>query len=153
EAILIFTILGIGLLVGIVAVRNALVQYSSYRSHNRFIVADSSDPAVVLGQVVGFDPHETPLVPFVDYNPEGEVIEANQVNYRALIGVRPSRFTSRQPVFYTEADCGSQMGAVCLAEPGSDAANATFSASGVMEETGSISYVYPMQSSPSYGIG
>src|SRR5690606_8430375 len=96
---------------------------------------------------------ETPLVPFIDY-------DNDPANWRALIGVRPHRFTSRQPVFYAGPSCSDNATTgVCLAAPGSDAADAAFAATGQVTETGSRSHLSAMQwgpndePGPSYGIG
>ena len=67
EALLIFTILGIGLFVGLVALRDAVFKYKLSQQDQDFYVFDSSDPAKVIGKVASFDEHEAPLVPFIDY--------------------------------------------------------------------------------------
>lgn len=151
EAILVITILGIGLFVGISAVRNALAVRNAYRDHTRFLVV--ADNGLLIGEAVGFDEYDTPLVPFVDYHPSGK-------NYRTLIGVRPDRFTSRQAVFYEDEDC-QPSAAVCLAQPDSTLAASIFLA---LDMSSAVSYrVLPGESylsamqgedgAPLYGVG
>lgn len=159
EAILVITILCAGILVGIVAIRDALLIRNAYRDLTRFVVLDSSTPPVVIGQVVGFDQYDTPLVPFVDY--DYAAAPEDYPNYRTLIGIRPMRFTSRQPVFYTEAGCpspDSNPGNVCLARPESATARTLLEAAGIID-IGATSYLSSMQKGPGvepgplYGIG
>lgn len=147
EAILVITILGIGLFIGLAAVRNALFKYYVARQDTSFVVYDSSSPTRrLLGTAVGFDEHQAPLLAFVDYGvvyPAG----ADPRNLRALIGVRNDRFTSRQPVFYKNADCS---GTVCIAvETNSGGALVP----GVDSEVGPIAQLYAMQDGPVYAVG
>lgn len=147
EAILVITILGIGLFIGLAAVRNALFKYYLARQDTSFVVYDSSSPTRrLLGTAVGFDEHQAPLLAFVDYGvvyPAG----AGPRNLRALIGVRNDRFTSRQPVFYENADCS---GTVCIAvETNSGGALVP----GVDSEVGPIAQLYAMQDGPVYAVG
>lgn len=147
EAILVITILGIGLFIGLAAVRNALFKYYLARQDTSFVVYDSSSPTRrLLGTAVGFDEHQAPLLAFVDYGvvyPAG----ADPRNLRALIGVRNDRFTSRQPVFYKNADCS---GTVCIAvETNSGGALVP----GVDSEVGPIAQLYAMQDGPVYAVG
>lgn len=144
EAILLLTLMGIGLLVGIVAMRDALFKWTLAQQDAKFVAADSGNPPRLIGEVIGFDQHETPLIPFIDYDPLG-----TGVNFRALVGVRDDRFTSRQPVFYSDNACSNNP---CLAIAGSETAN-TFVAN-ILGETGSISYLYALQGGgPTYGVG
>lgn len=155
EAILVISILGIGLLVGITAVRNALFIRNAYRDHTRFLVFD--DESVFIGEAVAFDEYDTPLVPFVDYD-YGGAPDAYP-NYRTLIGVRPHRFTSRQPVFYTTDGCAPPADMqVCLAMP--DSSRAAVIVQGALQQAGvdhihySTSYLSQMQEgAPLYGLG
>ena len=71
ELVLIFTILGIGLLVGLVAIRNALFKWFVNKQAQTVWVYDSSDPAKVLGPVRDFDEHEAPRLFYIDRNLEG----------------------------------------------------------------------------------
>lgn len=146
EAVLIFTILGIGLFVGIIAVRDALFKYSLSQQDQDFYVFDSSDPVIVIGKVAGFDEHEAPLVPFIDYAARTDV-NGNLLNFRALIGVRDDRFTSRQPIFYSGASC---TGDPCIAGPSTEASYNI----GIddIPSTGGVGYLNALQGI-SYGIG
>lgn len=148
EAVLIFTIFGIGLFVGIIAVRDAWFKYSLSQQDQSFYVFDSKvvPSPIVIGKVAGFDEHEAPLVPFIDYGARTD-INGNLINYRALIGVRDDRFTSRQPVFYSDASCSLNP---CLAGPSAEASYNT----GIdgIAETGAVGYLYALQGI-TYGIG
>ena len=148
EAVLIFTILGIGLFVGISAVRDAWFKYTLSQQDQNFYVFDSTvaPQPIVIGKVMGFDEHEAPLVPFIDYGARTD-INGNLINYRALIGVRDDRFTSRQPVFYSDASCSLNP---CLAEPSGEASY-NIGVDGIAE-TGGVSYLYALQGI-TYGIG
>ena len=145
EAVLIFTILGIGLFVGIVAVRDAWFKYALSQQDQSFYVFDSSDPVIVIGKVAGFDEHEAPLVPFIDYDVSFN--GGDPVNHRALIGVRDDRFTSRQPVFYSLPNC---TGSICISGAGIESSYNR----GVdnIAATGGIGYLYALQG-VSYAIG
>ncbi len=146
EAVLLATVLGIGLFVGIVAVRDALFKYKLSKQDQDFYVFDSSDPAIVIGKVASFDEHEAPLVPFIDYGVRTDT-NGNPINHRALIGIRDDRFTSRQPVFYSGPSC---TGDPCIAAPSNELAYNT----GVdgLAGTGGVGYLYGLQGI-SYGIG
>lgn len=146
EAVLIFTVFGVGLFFAMASLRNAVLKYLVSVQDSRFIVADSSTEPILIGEVIGFDQHETPLVAFIDYDPLG-----TGINYRAIVGIRDDRFTSRQPLFYSTSDCTSS-GAVCIAKAGSEGANSLIASA--INETGSISYLYPLQGGgPSYAVG
>ena len=149
EAILVITILGIGLFIGLAAVRNALFKYYLARQDTSFVVYDSSSPTRrLLGTAVGFDEHQAPLLAFVDYGVKYPST-AKERNLRALIGVRNDRFTSRQPVFYADANCGGT-GEVCIAvETNSGGALVP----GVDSEAGPIAQLYAMQDGPVYAVG
>lgn len=146
EAVLIFSILGIGLVVGLVAVRDAVFKYKLSQQDQDFYVFDSSDPAKVIGKVMSFDEHEAPLVPFIDYGARTD-IDGNPINHRALVGVRDDRFTSRQPIFYSGASC---TGNPCIAEPSGEASY-NIGIDGIAT-TGGVGYLYALQG-VSYGIG
>lgn len=143
EAVIIATILGIGLIVGIVAVRDALFRKAlSIRNMNFYVFDSTPDESIAIGKVISFDEHEAPWVPFIDYDPLGD-----GRNHRALIGVRDDRFTSRQPIFYTGAAC---TGNPCIAEAGEEAPY-NFGVDGIAT-TGAVGYLYALQGL-SYGIG
>lgn len=142
EMILVITILGIGIIVGVVAVRDALFKKALSIQNENFYVFDSTQPdSIAIGKVWSFDEHEAPIVPFIDYDPLG-----NGANFRALVGVRDDRFTSRQPIFYTGALC---TGDPCIAGPSSEVYN--FGIDNI-ETTGGVGYVYALQGI-TYGIG
>ena len=103
ELVLIFTILGIGLLVGLVAIRNALFKWWVNRQAQTVWVYDSSSPAKVLGPVRDFDEHEAPRLFYIDRNVtwQDSLGDPFTANFRAFIGVRDDRFTGRQRIFYT----------------------------------------------------
>jgi len=117
--ILVLTIIGIGLLGGLAAVKNAWFKRAAFEASLSVGVVDAN--GVQLGKAVGFDEHETPLIPFVDYDVGG-----SGANYRVLIGVRDDRFTSLSAIYYTDACCGgpgcAPTGNTCI-EPSSAGQN------------------------------
>ncbi|GEM_PF-1228270 len=145
EAVLIMTILGIGLFVGLIAVRDALFKQTLSQQGQDFYVFDSSVSPVILGKVAAFDVHETPIVTFVDYGARVDG-SGNELNFRALIGVRDDRFTSRQPIFYSNASCTTDP---CIAGPSVELYN--IGIDGVVE-TGSVGYLNALQDI-TYAIG
>jgi hypothetical protein len=185
ELILIFTILGIGLLVGIVAIRNALVVWWAKKQAQTVWVYDSSSPARVLGPARDFDEHEAPRLFYIDREVDWCSTFAESCtpdttrNYRAFVGVRDDRFTSRHRIFYENStDCGvTQVGGglcgasacpACIVRAGNEAGDSlaigkvqvtvtdgtnTSSGTAQISEAGGIGYLYPLQSGPSYGIG
>lgn len=138
ELMLILTVLGIGLLVGFVAVRDALFKYYVSEQSKEIYVSDAN--GVTIGRNVGFDEHEAPLLVFVD--------RSQTENFRALIGVRDDRFTSREPIYYTLPNCQWDP---CMKKPGDEDADSQ----GVdfLPGTGSVSYLYALQGGPTYGVG
>lgn len=150
EAILVITILGIGLFIGLAAVRNALFKYYLARQDTSFVVYDSGSPGSperrLLGTAVGFDEHQAPLLAFVDYGVKYPST-AKERNLRALIGVRNDRFTSRQPVFYSGNDC---TGTVCMAV---ETTTGGALVPGVDSEVGPVAQLYAMQDGPVYAVG
>jgi hypothetical protein len=150
EAVLLFCLLGIGLLVGVVVLRDVLVKYYLSRQDDRFLIADSSEPPKLIGNAVGFDEHDAPQVIFVDYHDADTNPLPNGFNFRTLIGVRDDRFTSRQPVFYATPNCSAAP--VCIARPGSEQAHSLIAS--LTGTTGSISYLNALQGNgPSYAVG
>jgi len=150
EAVLLFTIVGIGLMVGLSVLRDALIKYHFSQQDGRFFVADSSDPPIMIGNVAGFDEHDAPLVVFVDYHDDIDNPLPGASNFRTLVGVRDNRLTTRQALFYADVACTGPI--VCVASAGSEAAHdlvATLSGT-----TGGISYLNALQGGgPSYAIG
>jgi len=169
ELMLILTILGIGLFVGIIAVRNALFVHAIKKRTQTVWVYDSSTPvAKVLGPARDFDDHETPRLFFID---RGVVWNGTTRNYRAFVGVRNDRFTSRQRIFYTDDNCGaSGLALACIARSGEERADdkgvgaaqlgvidaaggPVLTGTAQLSRAGGIGYLYPLQDGPSYGIG
>ncbi len=178
ELVLIFTILGLGVMVGIVAIRNALFKFFLHKKSAEIYVVDS-DPAgqKVLGKAFDLDEHEAPRLQFVD---KGVDFGGVTVNRRVIIGVRDDRFTTRHRIFYeNSANCGStDLGGgtcttascqPCIVENGNeegDNLGIGFAAVDALDsggdiaavaapivQAGGIGYLYPMQGGPSYGIG
>lgn len=138
ELLLILTVLGIGLVVGVVAVRDAIFKYMNSQQNNEVFVSDSNDTN--MGVAVGFDEHEAPLLIFTD--------SSGDTPYRALIGIRDDRFTSREPVYYTLPNC---QGDPCVKSPSDE--NADSAGTGLLPGTGSVSYFNALQAGPTYAVG
>ncbi|MGJ8690540.1 MAG: hypothetical protein ACSHXZ_13585 [Gammaproteobacteria bacterium] len=138
ELMLILTVLGIGLLVGVVAVRDALFQHYASEQSKEIYVSDANDTRI--GKTIGFDEHEAPLLLFVD--------RSQAQNNRVLLGVRDDRFTSREPIYYTLPNC---QGDPCMKRPSSE----DIDNQGVdfLPGTGAVSYLYALQQGPTYGVG
>lgn len=144
EFILISTILLIGIVVGVVAVRDALIKYKFRQDSNSIIVYDSDNR--VLGKAIGFDEHEAPLLYYIDRSQTDA--NGDLVAYRALIGVRDDRFTSREPIYYTQPNC---QGDPCIKKPSAE----LMDNQGIdfLPGTGAVSYLYAMQGGPTYAVG
>jgi hypothetical protein len=149
EAVLLFTILGIGLFLGMSTLRNSLIKYYVNQVNTRFFVADSTTDPILIGDVVGFDEHETPLVVFTDYDLDSNLLPGD-FNYRTLIGIRDDRFTTRQPLLYSDASCGVP---ACIPGRSSEVANGLIVTAA--KTTGTISYMSAMQgaNAPVYAVG
>ena len=141
ELILLVTILVIGSFVGIVAVRDALFKQKVQQLDNTIIVAD--DNGVVLGEMVTLDEHDAPQLFYID-----RTSTEPEQNYRALIGVRDDRFTSRDAIYYTELNC---QGDPCI-KPVSNEAMDDVGVSR-LPGTGAVSYFQALQGAPNYAIG
>jgi hypothetical protein len=94
ELILIFTILVIGTLVGVIAVRNALFKLAQAKAQFEVVIGDSSDPQLLV-QPVNYDLCEAPQI----------LVKDPEFGLFALVGVRPERFVSRDRVYFTSDDC------------------------------------------------
>ena len=138
ELLLILTVLGIGLVVGVVAVRDAVFQYMISQQNNEAFVSDSNGDS--LGVAVGFDEHEAPLLMFTD--------SSGDTPYRALIGIRDDRFTTREPVYYTLPNC---QGDPCVKSTSNEALDS--SGTERLPGTGAVSYFNALQGGPNYAIG
>ncbi len=146
ELLLLITILVIGSLVGLVAIRDALIKHMAAKTSHEITVYDAT--GVALGRALGFDEHQAPLVPYVDRTVPPLAPDPAHRNYRALIGVRDDRFTSREPVYYSGPDC---TGTPCIkATSDEDADNTGLSG---RPATGAVSYLHALQGGPNYAIG
>ncbi len=146
ELILITTILIIGSFAGIVAIRDALRDYSADRAGSVALISDAN--GVILGPAVDYDEHEAPRIPYIDRSVPPLAPDPEHRNYRALIGVRDDRFTGREPVYYSEANC---TGTPCIKAP-SDELTDSRGLDGNLGG-GSVGYIYALQSGPTYAIG
>jgi hypothetical protein len=104
ELILIFTILAIGSLVGVIAVRNALFQFYTAKAQFDVVIGDSNDPQVLV-KPVNYDLCEAPQI----------LCKDPELGLFALVGIRPERFVSRDRVYFTAAGC---TGTPYVATPG-----------------------------------
>ncbi len=138
ELILIVTILLIGSMVGIVAVRDALFKYYVNQQSQQAYVID--DTGTVLGKAVDFDEHEAPRIFYID--------RTQEQNYRALIGIRDDRFTGREPLYYEGNSC---QGDPCIKSPSNEGADST--GTDGIAGTGAVGYIYGLQGTPTYAIG
>jgi len=98
--ILVISVVVIGSVVGLAALRNALF----IKSGENVILDDAGIP---FGRAKVFDLCEAPLL--VCKDPDNGLVP--------IVGVRPTRFTSRNAVYYADADC-DPAGGVFLAPPG-----------------------------------
>lgn len=146
ELILITTILIIGSIVGLVAIRDALFKRMVIQQSQNITVYDAN--ATPLGEILGFDEHEAPLIAYVDRTVPPLSPNPDHRNYRALIGVRDDRFTSREPVYYDGANC---TGTPCI-KAISDEASDSMGVSNIAN-TGAVSYLHALQGGPNYAIG
>ena len=138
ELILIITILIIGSIGGVILVRDALIKRHQTKVDNQITVVDANNRP--LGIAVSFDEHQAPLIFYTDRG-------ANST-YRALIGIRDDRFTSREAVYYDAPNC---QGNPCLKGLSDEATDSQ----GVskLNNTGNVSYINALQQGPNYAIG
>lgn len=138
ELILIITILIIGSIGGVILVRDALIKRHQTKVDNQITVVDANNRP--LGIAVSFDEHQAPLIFYTDRG-------ANNT-YRALIGIRDDRFTSREAVYYDAPNC---QGNPCLKGLSDEATDSQ----GVskLNNTGNVSYINALQQGPNYAIG
>ncbi|WP_165728630.1 hypothetical protein [Pseudoalteromonas sp. 31A1] len=138
ELILIITILIIGSIGGVILVRDALIKRHQTKVDNQITVVDANNRP--LGIAVSFDEHQAPLVFYTDRG-------ANST-YRALVGIRDDRFTSREAVYYDAPNC---QGNPCLKGLSDEATDSQ----GVskLNNTGNVSYINALQQGPNYAIG
>lgn len=138
ELILLVTILFIGTLVGIVAIRDALIKRYVGQQSQVAVVVDAQGR--LLGEAVGFDEHDAPRLFYID--------RTQSTNYRTLIGVRDDRFTSREPLYYAGNSCE---GDPCI-KATSDEATDNTGVDGI-SGSGSVSYFNALQGQPNYAVG
>ncbi len=146
ELILVTTILLIGSLAGLAAIRDALIKRWANQESQTVTVYDAN--GVALGRALGFDEHQAPLLPYIDRSVPPLAPDPAHRNYRALIGVRDDRFTSREAVYYDGPDC---TGTPCIKATSDEAADHT-GLSG-RPATGAVSYLHALQGGPNYAIG
>ncbi len=147
ELVLVMTILGIGLFVGAVAIRDAMFKYAVQKQSEAVYVFDQN--GTVLGKAETFDEHEAPIIPYIDRTTPPLAPDPGHANFRAFIGVRDDRFTSRQRVFYTEDNCAR--GFECIAPPSAEAVDSM--GLDALPGTGAVGYLHALQAGPSYAIG
>jgi len=138
ELILIITILIIGSIGGVILVRDALIKRYHTKVDNQITVVDANNKP--LGIAIGFDEHQAPLIFYTDR-------QANST-YRALIGIRDDRFTSREAVYYDAPNC---QGNPCL-KGLSDELSDSLGLSKTIN-SGNVSYINALQQGPNYAIG
>ncbi|MDI4671550.1 hypothetical protein MKZ42_12910 [Pseudoalteromonas shioyasakiensis] len=138
ELILIITILAIGSMGGIVLVRDAVIKHNAKKVDNEVVVIDSGNNK--LGKAISFDEHEAPLIFFHD--------RSSEKTYRALIGIRDDRFTSREAIYYDAPNCQGNPCIKSVSDEDSDS-------SGISQivSTGNVSYINALQNGPNYAIG
>ncbi|PLT24687.1 hypothetical protein [Pseudoalteromonas sp. MelDa3] len=138
ELILIITILIIGSIGGVILVRDALIKRHQTKVDNQITVVDANNRP--LGIAVSFDEHQAPLIFYTDRGAKN--------TYRALIGIRDDRFTSREAVYYDAPNC---QGNPCLKGLSDEATDSQ----GVskLNNTGNVSYINALQQGPNYAIG
>jgi len=101
EFLLVMAIVVLPLFIGfILLARKTYTLYLNQREavempYSKAVVWDSSSPAQVIGQVIGYDAFEAPLIFFRDSETKGGVV----------LGVRRFRFTSLGEVYYSGGDC------------------------------------------------
>ncbi|WP_439861540.1 hypothetical protein [Pseudomonas sp. MBLB4136] len=138
ELLLLITILVLGTLVGIVAIRDALVKRYVSQQSQKAIVVDAQGK--VLGEAADFDEHDAPRLFYID--------RSQSNNYRTLIGIRDDRFTSREPLYYAGNSCE---GDPCI-KTVSDELSDNSGVDGV-SGSGSVSYFNALQGQPNYAVG
>ncbi|MBS7663988.1 hypothetical protein I0D00_18855 [Pseudomonas lalucatii] len=138
ELLLLVTILVLGSLVGIVAIRDALVKRYVSQQAQKAIVVDAQGK--VLGEAADFDEHDAPRLFYID--------RSQARNYRTLIGIRDDRFTSREPLYYAGNSCE---GEPCIKRV-SDESSDNDGVDGI-SGSGSVSYFNALQGQPNYAVG
>ncbi len=146
ELLLITTVLIIGSFVGIVAIRDALFKQVVMKQSRTATVVDATGAR--LGPAIDFDEHDAPRIPYIDRTVAPLAPDPAHKNYRVLISVRDDRFTSREPLYYSNENC---TGTPCIKSTSDELSDST-SADGIFG-TGSVSYLNAMQGGPNYAVG
>lgn len=120
ELILITTILLIGSIVGVIAVRNALFQLRAAKAAFEVVVKDASDPPIRV-KPVSYDLCEAPQILCRDfgYDENNLVVPGPSEGLNALVGVRPDRFVTRNQIYFTGDGCAGDAYLAAPAIPGS----------------------------------
>lgn len=139
ELILITTILVIGSLAGLAAIRDALFKYYMTQQSRELVVEDASGRA--LGEVFDVDEHDAPRILYLDRSQPPTI-------QRALIGIRDDRFSSREPLYYETLSC---TGVPCIKSSSDEATDSRDIAGDI--NAGSVSYLHALQGGPVYAIG
>lgn len=138
ELILIITILVIGSIGGIILVRDALIKRSAQKVNSQVVVIDAENKP--LGIAISFDEHQAPLIFLSD--------RSSEIAYRALIGIRDDRFTTREAIYYDAPNCQGNPCIKGVTDEDSDS-------KGISQRvfTGNVSYINALQNGPNYAIG
>lgn len=139
ELILITTILVIGSLAGLAAIRDALFKHYMTQQSRELVVEDANGRA--LGEVFDVDEHDAPRILYFDRSQPPTLS-------RALIGIRDDRFSSREPLYYETPNC---TGDPCIKSPSDEATDSRDIAGDI--NAGSVSYLHALQGGPVYAIG
>ena len=117
ELMLILTILVIGSLVGVIAVRNALFELRENKLAYTVIVKDATAPDPFMFKPVNYDLCEAPQILCRDtgLTPADPMTPGPTEGLFALVGIRPDRFVSRNRIYFTGAGC---TGDAHIAPPG-----------------------------------
>ena len=140
ELILIITILVLGSLVGLIAIRDALFKHYVNKQSTETIVADAAGNR--LGKAIDFDEHDAPRIFLFDRTRlDGQA-------RRTLVSVRDDRFTSREAIYYPQQNC---TGAPCIKTTSDETSDSV----GVDGQSGSgnVSYFNALQGFPNYAVG
>lgn len=111
ELLLIFSILIIGSIVAVVGVRDAVLRHLAIRDAAQLKVKDSTAPdPLIFGRPVNYDLCEAPQILCPDFgfdenNSGGMATPGSTEGLRALVGIRPDRFVTRNQIYFTGANC------------------------------------------------
>ncbi|MDP2506677.1 MULTISPECIES: hypothetical protein [unclassified Oceanobacter] len=138
ELLLITTILILGSLVGLVAIRDALFKHKVQQQNMTPKVLDQQGR--LLGEPVAYDEHEAPLLAYIDRStdPLG----------RVLIGIRDDRFSSREAVYFDSASCQGDPCIKSVSDELTDSQGASR-----LNRSGNVSYLNALQGGANYAVG